>query len=70
MTASIELPQSDGNVEWGVEANRTEANLGSLGEALRFPTLIRTLAGEAHKWDAFPQRTGTDRKQMILGYLI
>lgn len=77
MGTSSELSQSDDNLEWGIGANGTETDLQSLGETLRFPMvgkkkipmLIRALVEVAHKWDAFPQRTRADRKQMILGYL-
>lgn len=57
------------NLEWSIGANGTETDLQRLGETLRFPMLIRALVEVAHKWDAFPQRTRADRKQMILGYL-
>lgn len=46
---SSELPQSDGNLERGIRANGTETDLLRLGEKLRFPKLIRALAGVAHK---------------------
>lgn len=47
--APSELSQSDGNLECVTGANKTEMDLQNLGKTLRFPMLIRALAGVPHK---------------------